>query len=88
MKSYSMNFNSNNNLIGNKEYSLKYIALKLLYIIIIISLIFKSNIESKNESLIFDSINKNNTKFASLSNNNIFENKMLTILQATVKKIV
>lgn len=88
MKSYSMNFNSNNNLIGNKEYSLKYIALKLLYIIIIISLIFKSNIESKNESLIFDSINKNNTKFASLSNNNIFENKILTILQATVKKIV
>ena len=44
-----MNVNSNNNLIGNKEYSLKYITLKLLYIIIIISLIFKSNIESKNK---------------------------------------
>jgi len=78
-----MNFNSNNNLIGNKEYSLKYIALKLLYIIIIISLIFKSNIESKNESLIFDSINKNNTKFASLSNNNIinFENESLFLFK-------
>ena len=66
-----MNVNSNNNLIGNKEYSLKYITLKLLYIIIIISLIFKSNIESKNESLIFDSINKNRTKFLSSSSNNI-----------------
>ena len=65
-----MNFNSNNNLIGNKEYILKYKALKLLYIIIIIFLIFKSNIESKN-ALFFDSINKNRTKFLSSSSNNI-----------------
>ena len=70
-----MNVNSNNNLIGNKEYSLKYITLKLLYIIIIISLIFKSNIESKNESLIFDSINKNRTKFLSPFSKNIVNSR-------------
>ena len=78
-----MNVNSNNNLIGNKEYSLKYITLKLLYIIIIISLIFKSNIESKNESLIFDSINKNRTKFLSPFSNNIvnFRNEPLFLFK-------
>jgi len=77
MNSYSINFNNNNNLIGNKKYSLKYIALKLLYIIIIISLAFKSNNESKNKSLIFDSINKNMTNYLSSSSNNIiiFENE-------------
>ena len=78
-----MNVNSNNNLIGNKEYSLKYITLKLLYIIIIISLIFKSNIESKNESLIFDSINKNRTKFLSPFSKNIvnFRNEPLFLFK-------
>ena len=78
-----MNVNSNNNLIGNKEYSLKYITLKLLYIIIIISLIFKSNIESKNKSLIFDSINKNRTKFLSPFSNNIvnFRNEPLFLFK-------
>jgi CDP-glycerol glycerophosphotransferase (TagB/SpsB family) len=78
-----MNVNSNNNLIGNKEYSLKYITLKLLYIIIIISLIFKSNIESKNESLIFDSINKNRTKFLSpFSKNRVnFRNEPLFLFK-------
>jgi CDP-glycerol glycerophosphotransferase (TagB/SpsB family) len=78
-----MNVNSNNNLIGNKEYNLKYITLKLLYIIIIISLIFKSNIESKNESLIFDSINKNRTKFLSPFSKNIvnFRNEPLFLFK-------
>ena len=78
-----MNFNSNNNLIGNKEYILKYKTLKLLYIIIIIFLIFKSNIESKNKSLIFDSINKNRTKFLSPFSNNIvnFRNEPLFLFK-------
>jgi hypothetical protein len=78
-----MNFNYHNKLIGNKEYSLKNTSLKLLYIIIIISLGFKSNIESKNKSLIFDSKNKNVTKFLSLSSNNIlnFGNESLLLFK-------
>ena len=71
MKSYSINFNYNNKFIENKEFNLKNITLKLVYIIIIFSFIFKSNIESKKESLISDSINKNITKFLSLSSNKI-----------------
>lgn len=70
MKSHSINFNYNNKFIENKELNLKNITLKLVYIIIIVSFIFKSNIESKKESLISDSINKNITKFLSLSSNN------------------
>ena len=67
MKLPSMNYNYNNKLIGNKEFNLKNIALKLLYIIIIISLSFIS----KNKLLFFFSNNRNITDFLSLSRNNI-----------------
>jgi CDP-glycerol glycerophosphotransferase (TagB/SpsB family) len=73
MKSNSINFIYNNKFIEIKEFSLKNITLKLLYITIIISLIFKSKIESKKESLIFGPINKNINKFLSISNGNIIK---------------
>ena len=85
MKKLSLDFNNNNN-IRKKEINLKNIIIKFLFIIIIISLGFKSNIESKNKA-ISDSIDKNITKFSSLSSNNIinFENRTLSLFKNNSK---